>query len=582
MEKIPDAVKFPNGPVPPLPGLEGKADRLTQLYRIRNENLKLDFNMFQPLYMDIRDFLAPRTARFQGELVNNGNRQDYKIINTSPRLAVRVLPAGLQAGVTNPMRPWFLLAAPDPQINDIQSVKEWLWIVATLIQEAFAKSNLYDRLKSNYATLGTYGTSALYMDEDEDDIFRFYDIPLGAFRVGMGATQKVNSMYRDVWMSVLQIVQKFKDRTPIQIRNQYDVGNYEYKYPLIHIIEPNRINDPNSNISQFKKYASVWYDPSQTGDPAILRYSGYDYLPILCPRWDVISEDTYGVGCGEYAIGDSKQLQLLEKRGLQILDQKARPTMVGDASLRGQRTTQLPGDTTYVNGLINGNQGYKPAYEIQNPYLDQVESKARIVESRIEEAFYKNLFMAVIDIADTPNITATQINTIRDEKLMMLGPVLERLNDELLGPLIDGAFSIMYKRGLLPPPPKEIQGMPLKVEYVSILAQSQKAMGLGAIERFIGFVGQLAQQGGPSVWNKVDLNETVDAYADGAGIAPKLLIPSDQAIKMTAQQQANAQAQATAETAKTGAQAAQAAGNVDLSQDNPVSRMLGSSNAPAS
>ncbi len=110
----------------------------------------------------------------------------------------------------------------------------------------------------------------------------------------------------------------------------------------------------------------------------------------------------------------------------------------------------------------------------------------------IDEAFYKNLFLMIAEVGDQPNITATQINTMREEKMLMLGPVLERLNDELLDPLIDRVFNIMLKRGMLPPPPKEIQGMPLRVEYISVLAQAQKAMGIGNIERFVGFVGNLA------------------------------------------------------------------------------------------
>ncbi len=270
-------------------------------------------------------------------------------------------------------------------------------------------------------------------------------------------------------------------------------------------------------------------------------------------------------------MGDDAELFLLLEG--HALDAVARPTMVADASMRHERKTQLPGDTTYVNGLVTGNQGYRPAYQITNPPLDLVEAKQRMVEERINEAFYKNLFLMVAEIGDQPNITATQINTMREEKLMMLGPVLERLNDELLDPMIDICFAIANKRGMLPEPPEEIQGMPLRVEYISVLAQAQKAMGIGNIERFIGFVGQMAQFD-PSAWDKVDVNETIDEYADGVAVPPKIVRTTEEAIQL-GQQRAQAQQMAQGmEIANSAADTAQKLSGASIGDDSALKAAL--------
>lgn len=562
-------------------------EELTLIYKARYASLTNELSSFEPLYMDIRNFLAPRTARFKGEQLNRGERQDLNILDISPRLAVRTLAAGLQSGVTSPLRPWFRLGTPDPALQEYEPVKLWLHTVEMKMREVLNRSNIYDRLKSTYGILGTYGTGAIGIDEDEEDTIRATDFATGSFMIATSAAGRVNTLYRDVQLTCSQMIGKFaggdlkkaSEMLPASVVNDYSNGNYETKYSLVHIVEPNRNHRDGSALSKFKRFTSVWYDPSRQGKEAIYKLSGYDDIPVMAPRWDVIGEDVYGYGCGELALGSAKALQLMEKRKLQGIDKNVNPPMVGDASLRNQRTSILPGETTYVSGLITGKQGFTPAYQV-NPYLGELKEEIQRVEMLIDEAFYKNLFLMIAQFGDQPNITATQINTMREEKMLMLGPVLERLNDELLDPLIDRVFNIMLKRGMLPPPPKEIQGMPLRVEYISVLAQAQKAMGIGNIERFVGFVGNLAAlqaQAGqaPTAFDKLDFDQTIDEYADGVAVPPTIVRSDEKVAGMREQAQQQQQQAQQLQIAQAGAQAAKDLSQADTSSDNVLTRLMG-------
>lgn len=551
-------------------------EKLCMHYEIRRSELKQDRSTYEPTWREINDYIAPRSSRFEGELTNDGTRRDQMIINTSPRLAARTLASGMQSGITSPMRPWFKLALPDPDMNEYKPYKLWLSDVERVLRYILSRSNIYDRLKSNYGTLGNYGTSALWVDEDNSDVVRAHDFLTGSFYLSTNAAGYVDTMYRVTTLTTTQMLERFgMEMVSEQVKNAYDIGNYQTKFDVVHLVEPNRNYKPASALSQHKRFASVWYDMTAK-DPKnanILKYSGYDDQPFMGPRWDVMGENVYGFGCGEVAIGDCKQLQLMEKRKLQGIDKNVNPPMVADASLRNQRTSVVPNETTYVNGMITGSRpGFAPAYQV-NPYLRDLKEEILGVSQRIDEAYFKNLFLMVTEFADQPNITATQINTMREEKLMMLGPVLERLNDELLDPLIDRVFNIAWKRGMLPPPPEGIENTNLRVEYISVMAQAQKAMGIGNIERFVGFVGNVAQMY-PEALDKVNIDEVIEEYADGVAVPPKAVRTADEAQEIRAGREQQAQQMQAAQAGVMAADTARTLSETDMTKDSALLRAL--------
>ncbi len=552
-----------------------KDSELLQTYAMYHSELVNERKQYETTWRDIRDFLAPRTARFDGEKINDGVRQDLNIINTAPRMAVRTLPAGMQSGVTSPMRPWFRLGLPDPELQNFQPVKEWLFDTERRMMTILARSNIYDKLKSCYGTLGIYGTGSFFIDEDDEDLIRAHTFPIGSFSISTDAAGRTDILFRNVSMNARQIVRKFPDRVPSEVKTAYDAGNYGTTYEVCHYVMPNPIYRASSMLSKYKKFMSVWvFKPAGNDKRAILSMKGYNESPMMCPRWDVLGEDTWGVGCGEEALGDAKQLQKLERRKLQGVDKNVNPTMVADASMRQQRLSNMPGDTVFVNGLVQGRGGYGPAYQ-PNPYLRELKEEISGITARIDEAFYKNLFLMVTDFASQPNITATQINTLKEEKLMMLGPVLERLNDELLDPMMDRQFNIMNRAGLIAPAPEEIQGMPLRIEYVSVLAQAQKAMGIANVERFVGFVGNLAAAGRPDAWDKLNVDEIIDEYADGTAVPPRIVKPTEQADEGRAARAQQEQAAQAMQMGMAGADVANKLAGTNMTGDNALTRMMG-------
>lgn len=144
----------------------------------------------------------------------------------------------------------------------------------------------------------------------------------------------------------------------------------------------------------------------------------------------------------------------------------------------------------------------------------------------------------------------------------MLGPVLERIHYELLDPLIDRAFGLAWAAGAIPPPPTELRGMPTMIEYVSILSQAQKAVGVNRIEQSVGFLGSMVSVY-PELKNALDPYATFDTYNQMIGVRAGIFRSREEYEKLTAEQAQQAQIAQQAAVAEPLANSAKALGEVD-------------------
>jgi hypothetical protein len=150
-----------------------------------------------------------------------------------------------------------------------------------------------------------------------------------------------------------------------------------------------------------------------------------------------------------------------------------------------------------------------------------------------------------------------------EEKLLQLGPVLERLHDEAFTPQIDRTFDIMVTEDMVPPWPEELSGMPLKVDFVSLLAQAQKMVATNAVDQFMGFIGGVASVDQDAL-DVFDTDAISDGYAEYLGIEAGMLRPKEErAARRTARQQA-IQQQAQIEQAERAASIAKAMGETPM------------------
>lgn len=520
--------------------------------------LKNERSSWESHWSEISDYLLPRSGRFMSKRANNGNKRHNNIYDNTATRSLRVLAAGMMAGMTSPARPWFRLATADSDLMQSDAVKLWLSEVTRKMLRVFAQSNTYRSLHTIYEELGAFGTAATVVLPDYANVIHHYPVTIGEYAIATDGRGVVNTLFREFPMTVGQLVHDFGiENVSVTVKKLHAAGNLETWVPIYHAIEPRLDRDPTLRDNQNMPWRSVYFEAANDAC-TVLSESGFRAFPALAPRWSVSGGDIYGSSPGMEALGDIKQLQHEQLRKAQGIDYKTKPPMQVPTALKNQGVNTLPGGVTYVDTAVQ-NGGIRTAFEV-NLDLSHLLADIQDVRSRISSSFYADLFLMLAS-APTSNMTATEVAERHEEKLLMLGPVLERLHNELLDPLIDMTFTWMLEAQVVSPPPPELQGMDINVEFVSMLSQAQRAVGTNSIDRFVGNLGAVAAIK-PEVLDKFDADKWSELYSDMLGVDPELISPDGKVALIRESRAQAAQAQTQAAALQQGAATAKDLGSV--------------------
>ena len=546
--------------------------RRQMLQRIVGD-LRLERQSFIDHYRSLAEFVRPRRGRFEVTDRNRGGRDHWhKIINSRATQAHGIATAGLFNGVMSPTRPWFWLTTDDPDLAEFSPVKEWLYRVQELMRAIFNASNLYNMAPVMYDELLLFGTGCISHADDFEDVARFYAHTVGSYMIAQNDRYEIDTVAREFQMTVAQIVSKFSrsskevnSKISRAVRDQYDRGVYNAWYPVTQVVLPNEQADPDGKRSRERPFLSVYFEPGNEDWDAFLSEMGFHEFPFYCPRWDVTGEDIYGTSCpGMNALGDVRALQTEEKQKAQAIAKQVNPPLHGPAALNNVPVMNMPGGTTFYD--TGGQQGLRSVYDVQfrvNDVMMDIEK----VEGRINEAFHVDLFQAITAMEGIQPRNQLELMQRHQERLMRLGPMLERQHGDFLNPLVNRTYGQMERAGLLPPAPNVLDGRPLKVKYVSTLAMAQQATTTGNIDRLVAFVAALAQSGYPQVLDKFDADQAVDEYSQLIGAPPRLVVSDEQVAEVRAQRARVQQAQTAMEMGQGAANIAKMAGETNMTED---------------
>lgn len=585
-------------------------------YEMRRNYLDLDRQTWRAHWLDIKNLFLPYRTRWldDGGVPNRGNKRMQYIVDNCPMLALRTMSAGLMAGMTSPSRPWFRLRTEDDDLYKQPGVAQWCERATDAVHRVLAKSNFYRAMPVFYSEIGAFGTAALGIYDIPFDpkrkhqpVINCITYTAGEYWCAQNDEGVVDTFYRKYKWSVRQVIEKFVGEPAdpsdpgwanIQPSTKalWRARKWDTWIDIVHVMEPNDAWEAGALGTAGMQTRSVYYELG--GSPnMLLGVKGFHNKPVKVARWDTNSDSVYGHSPAMYCLGDAKQLMLQQKRKMQGIDKQMDPPLIGDASMKRTTVSQLPGDVTWLETTAATTFGLKPLYEVK-PDLQYMIQDLEETRKRVRAGMYEDIFQMMRSLDDTlkAGVTATEINARKQEQLLELGPLLDRLTGEVLEPAIEDTFDLIVRRSklawqyearnlplppglerFLPPPPPALQGQKLQIDYVSILAQAVRVAEVQGINQVTSYVLQLVEAK-PEVLDKLDFDKAVEILAERTGVPPEMIV-SDALVKHIRQQRQQQQAQAAQqqqqnEKMQAASQAAKNLGQTPVGGNNALEALL--------
>lgn len=483
-------------------------------------------------------YIYPWRGRFDDEGTSrDGKRKDTVLVDSYPVEAFKKCSAGLHSGLTSPSRPWFKLSLQDKEKAEWYPVRAWLDSVEDVLMSMYARSNTYKMLYEHEAEMPLFGTSACMMVEDSEYGIWHTPFTCGEYAGGVDARGRVSVFYRRFELDARQMVGEFgKDNVSEHVLNAYRSNNVTLRFRVNMLIERNIDYKPYALKPGNFPWRSWYWEDGQTD--RFLKISGYHEQPFMMPRWEVVANGVYGIGLGDNNIGNCMQLQKLEKVKLRSGDNSAMPAMMFPAGAK--KVDMSPGAINFApEGAAI--QAYPLVPPGSKPY-DGILMFTQEKRQQIAAGFYNDLMIMLSQQNGNPDMTAREVAERHEEKLLMLGPVLEQFHNEVLEVLTLRSFGIGMRNGFFPPPPEEVTKDELKVNFISLLAQAQQLVDMPAITNTIGIAGNLAGIA-PDIMDNIDTDEVIRQVATING-APAKILRSSETVEDIRKKREEAQAEA--------------------------------------
>lgn len=467
-------------------------DNPLEKVRKHYSQLKDERRTWEPYWSEVKELVAPQRGRFltapNVTEVNRGSSvlRDKRLNGVASR-ALSILASGMQSGLTSKARQWFLLTHPDPELARYQPVRMWYDKVQEILEGIYRRSNVYAALLHTYFEMAGFGTGAVSVLSHPDKVLYCRPFTTGTYYLSADQWLEVDAFFYVEFLTARQLELEYgRDVLPQSVKSCLDSYKLEQRFETVNAI----VRHPEAyglSVAEGQECASVHFLARGDNDSKFLRVSRYHSWPVMTPRWDAIDTDVYGVPPTRDIINDVRMLQKMESDCLKGIAKGVTPPMRIPPELERRGLNMQPGG---LNVVSNMNEFAVAPLVTAQINVQQLQMKEDRVMEDIREGLYNSLFLALLT-QDNPQMTAREVAERHEEKLLMLGPVLERIHYELLDPLIARTFQLANEAGLIPPPPGGVDLGATEIEYVSILSQAQKAVGVSRLEQSVAFMGSM-------------------------------------------------------------------------------------------
>jgi len=477
-------------------------------------------------WQEVADYMLPRKAEITKQRAA-GDKRNISIFDATPIHALELLAASLHGMLTSSANRWFSLRFKETELNDSDEAKEWLEDATQRMYDAIAKSNFQQEIFECYHDLIAFGTACLMIEEDDEDVLNFSARHIKEIYIQENKKGYVDTIYRKFKMPAQAVLDKFGiENVSKEVLNSAKKNPFD-ELTIIHVVRPRLEFDPKKKDKKNMPFQSIYYEES-TGH--IIMIGGFKENPYVIPRYLKASTEIYGRSPGMNALPDVKVLNKMVENSLKAAAKQIDPPLLipDDGMLAPIR--MAPGSINYYRA------GSRDRIEPLN--INANTSITLNSENQRREAILKMFHVDQLVITENRNMTATEVLQRQEEKMRILGPVLGRLQSELLSPMIIRIFNIMLRNNLFQMAPAILRSQELNIEYVSPIALAQKSSELQSIMRGLELFGSMAQA--MPVMDYIDENGLIKQLINILGL-PAKMIKSDAEVQQIREERAQQQ-----------------------------------------
>lgn len=490
----------------------------------RYDALKGARGTWEEHWQSVAEYIFPRRADFNATRTE-GDKRMTKVYDSTGIQALELLAAGLHGMASNPASRWFSLKTGNSELDEADAVREWL---ANVEDQIFAKmhspgSSITTHLHELYLDFAGFGTALMFIGVGKKDNLLFQTRFLGECVIDENAEGEVDTVIRCFSMTVRQVMQKWGDKASEDVKKKHADGKVDDKVELLHCVYPRDDRDSQKETPDNMPWASIYLEKKEKHE---LQNGGFEEFPYAVPRWYKVAGEKYGRSPAMTSLPDVKMLQEMMKTTIKAAQKIVDPPlMVPDDGMVGPVRT-VPGGLNFYRGereivpLVTG--GNIPIS------LEMMQD----LRNRILSTF----FVDQLQMTGDADMTATEVIQRTEERMRLLGPILGRMEAELLGPIISRVFGILLRQGQLPDQPQELDGVEWRVEYVSPIALAQRGQKVERAVQMLTIAGQMAAFD-PGVMARFDSENFLPWIANELGVDPDIILDDDEFAAKQQQQQ---------------------------------------------
>ncbi len=497
----------------------------------RLRKLKSDRGTWETHWQEITDYIVPRKNTVLSKKYP-GEKRTWQLLDNVGVQANELLAGSLHGLLTNPNAEWFELTTGDYALDNNDNVREWLQTQTTKIHNVLNNSNFQTEVHEVYIDLGSIGTSCLLVEKSKKSVVRFSSKFITDYYIGESPFGTVDEVHREWKWTAHELINEFgMDKMPKKVLEAFEKKS-DAKFTVVHAVYPRYRCEPEYNGTS--KFISQNYIPECDH---IIDSGRFEEMPYIVTRWGKATGETYGRSPGMTALPELKVLN------------KMNETILIGAQKQVDPPIQMP-DDGFVRPIITRPGGINYFRAGSNDYIKPIFNDTRMDfgyqamedrRKRVRDAYYVDQLQ--LQQAQGAAMTATEVMQRTEQQMRLLGPMLGRQQAEFLRPLVDRVFNIMWREGLIDPPPSELSKVKgrLDVRYSSLIAKSQRVAEGQNIQRALQAVSPFIQLD-PSVADNFNGDQAVRALASIYGMPQQMLNNAD-VVQQKRDQRAQQQAQ---------------------------------------